>query len=231
MDAQPVTLGGATEPKTHHSSLRLYLRNGKFLRSVVFGGVDGLTTSIVLICSTYRLVGRHSENQRGTEPSRAGKITATTLFVLGIANLAADAFSMGIGEVLGSMAEIDAASWSAPHRLNAAEDMARKFDALRNGAAMFLAFVLFGATPLWAYCPLLDDTAIDVGIRRFVASCVLGLASLFALGALRGLVTCPPTRGRLRYCVLMGLRMTLTGSVASIISFAISSRLHVGDVM
>ena len=102
-----------------------YIKSGRFLRSVVFGGLDGLTTSVVLICSTqglgeHFLLGgsrgeHHHDASHGTtaaassNSSISSSVTAAgVLFTLGVANLIADAFSMGMGDYLSSLAEKEA---------------------------------------------------------------------------------------------------------------------------
>lgn len=266
-----VDSGSATPSKRRVSSLAVYIRSGKFVRSVVFGGLDGLTTSIVLICSTSGLVGppntsggvalQQQQQDEQEHPARS-HLTYSILFTLGMANLIADAFSMGMGDFLSSLAEnehqdasssfesssLSPTSASAAlytsqlrHAGGAASRMgaaARRWlrmwtqdaglvESARNGVFMFLSFVCFGVVPLMAYVPHIENFISGfTSQRRFFVACVLGSVSLFFLGMLKGLVLSHQTTRIRQTMLLSGLKMMLTGSVASIISYAVSAELH-----
>lgn len=228
--------------KRHVPPLMSYIHSGKFLRSAVFGGLDGLTTSIVLICSTSGLVRGDAADK--DVDTRGGHITTAVLFTLGMANLVADAFSMGMGDFLSSLAESehdDAASTpvavAAPsdkcclplQRLRWHQDAA-VVEAFRNGAAMFVSFVGFGIVPLATYAPLVSRYALTAD-QRFAIACLLGLLSLFLLGVLKGYVTAQAAgdarHPRRAAMLLSGAKMVLMGSIASVISFVVSLELHV----
>jgi len=66
----------------------------KYLRSAIFGGVDGLTTSFAFISAAI-----------------ASKSELVQLFTLGVAQLLAGAIGMGVGEYLSCQSENEKARW------------------------------------------------------------------------------------------------------------------------
>lgn len=227
-----------TPSKERVLPLAVYVRSGKFLRSAVFGGLDGLTTSIVLICSTSGLV--KSADAHGDDHHGKGHITAAVLFTLGAANLLADAFSMGMGDFLSSLAEAEHendASTNTPTTRSAMNEPWYRdssfVESARNGGVMFTSFVVFGVLPLTAYAPWARIPGGMSDQRRFVAACILGLLSLFILGLLKGYVTVTQescgamsNAAKWRAMASSALKMTLMGSIASLISFVVSLELH-----
>ncbi len=129
-----------------------------YIGDVVYGANDGLVTTFAAVA--------------GVE---GGSLTAATVLIVGVANLAADGLSMGIGNYLAIRAR----------------EQAREADSLpeeesqpaRHGLATFLAFVIAGAIPLLPYA-----TGVD-GPFRGASSAAVTSISLFALGAIRGVVT------------------------------------------
>jgi len=63
---------------------------GDFIKSLVFGGLDGIITTFAIVCAA---VGASLSNK--------------TVIVMGLANLIADAISMGLGDALSEKAEMD----------------------------------------------------------------------------------------------------------------------------
>ncbi len=103
-----------------------------------------------------------------------GTLSPITVLVLGVANLVADGLSMGVGNYLGIRSD---------ERVREAQQLPeQEAFPIRHGAATFFAFVATGALPLLPY--LLPAGVGD----RFVASTVLSLAVLFAVGAARARV-------------------------------------------
>jgi VIT1/CCC1 family predicted Fe2+/Mn2+ transporter len=98
-----------------------------------------------------------------------------TILILGFANLLADGFSMGASNV-------PAIRSGEAVRASDGLDPEEPF-AVRHGTAAFFAFVIAGAIPLVAY--LFPGTVED----RFPIAAALTLGTLFAVGALRSLVT------------------------------------------
>ena len=103
-----------------------------------------------------------------------GALSATTVVIVGMANLLADGLSMGVGNYLSIRARE-----SARERQRQPEEEARP---ARHGFATCLAFVVAGAVPLVPYLvPGADD--------RFVLALILTFGALFGVGAARSFVT------------------------------------------
>jgi len=60
---------------------------GAFLKSVIFGGLDGILTSFAIVAG-----------------AAGGALPTQTVLILGFSNIFADALSMGVGEFLSSNA-------------------------------------------------------------------------------------------------------------------------------
>lgn len=121
----------------------------------------------------------------------------SVVIVLGLANLVADGLSMGASNYLARRSTV------------AAELVARR-EAGRHGVATTLGFVVAGALPLAAYLLPLRDAA------RFPTAVGLAAGALFAVGAMRTLVT---QRGLLR----SGLEMLVVGAGAGVVAYVIGA--------
>lgn len=62
----------------------------KYIRSIVYGGLDGIVTTFSMVAS-----------------SNGAAIPTALLFIIGFANLIADALSMSVGDFLSSKAEAE----------------------------------------------------------------------------------------------------------------------------
>lgn len=237
------------EQKVHFDeSLTMYLANGKFLRSAVFGGLDGLTTCIVLIVSTNGLLPVHHLVEGGGgdghvvpgSVSTSRGILPSVVLTLGLANLIADAFSMAMGDYFSSLADAETTHHSTAHSPPSSwwHWTAAQTEAARNGCVMFLSFVIFGFVPLVAYFPILSIA----GPTRLRWAAVLGALSLFLLGVLKGHVLHgSPQRAKVQTTALStrrsrilsmvgthartGLQMVLNGGIAAAISLLIAAAL------
>ena len=125
-------------------------------------------------------------------------LSERVILILGFANLLADGLSMGASNFLARRSYAEAA------------DRADRPEAAKHGAATLFGFVTAGVVPLVAYLvPLADDA-------RFPAAVVLTLATLFAVGASRSLVT------RLGW-IRSGLEMLAVGAVAAAVAYGIGA--------
>jgi VIT1/CCC1 family predicted Fe2+/Mn2+ transporter len=98
-------------------------------------------------------------------------LSTRVILILGFANLVADGFSMGASNFLSRRSFAD-----STQRADARE-------AARHGTATTLGFVVAGTVPLVAYLVSVPDGG------RFAVAVALTIATLFAVGALRALVT------------------------------------------
>ena len=63
---------------------------GKYVKSLVFGGLDGTITTFAVVAA-----------------SKGGSLSANVVLLMGFANLVADGLNMGFGDYLSSKAELD----------------------------------------------------------------------------------------------------------------------------
>jgi VIT1/CCC1 family predicted Fe2+/Mn2+ transporter len=103
-----------------------------------------------------------------------GALSASAVLIVGVANLLADGLSMGVGNYL---------SIRSREGARAAQDLPEEeARPVRHGVATALAFVVAGSLPLLPF-------VLPGADHRFLASIAFTLASLFAIGAARALVT------------------------------------------
>ena len=119
--------------------------------------------------------------------------------ILGFANLLADGFSMGASNFLAIRSEEDV-------RQASGLGVQEPFPA-RHSLATFLAFVVAGVVPLISYVVALDAP-------RFPMAVALTLATLFAVGSARSLVTDRPWWRN-------GLEMLVVGSAAAALAYGV----------
>lgn len=104
-----------------------------------------------------------------------GALSPKAVLIVGAANLLADGLSMGVGNYL---------SIRSHESARAAQELPEEEAApARHGVATFLAFASAGSVPLLPYV-----FAVPAEIR-FGLSVLVTFAALFAIGALRSLVT------------------------------------------
>lgn len=125
-------------------------------------------------------------------------LSARIILILGCANLIADGVSMGASNFLARRSFADEAQ-RAGRRV-----------AVRHGSATTVGFVVVGTVPLLAYLFPLPDAS------RFGVAVVATLATLFAVGALRSLVT---KAGWVR----SGAEMLAVGASAAVFAYAIGA--------
>jgi VIT1/CCC1 family predicted Fe2+/Mn2+ transporter len=125
-------------------------------------------------------------------------LSVSVILILGFANLVADGFSMGASNFLARRSYAEEA------------ERADGREALRHGSATTLGFLVAGTVPLVAYlAPLPDD-------QRFAAAVLFTMTTLYAVGALRALVT------KLGW-VRSGLEMLFVGAAAAAVAYAIGA--------
>jgi len=132
-----------------------------YIRDLVYGANDGIITTFAVVAGVA-----------------GGALSHAAVLIVGAANLAADGFSMGVGNFLAIRAHESA---------RAAENLPEEeASPARHAVATFLAFVVAGSVPLLPY--VLPGDAPS----RFAWSAASTLAALFGVGAARALVTADP---------------------------------------
>ena len=159
----------------------LYETAQHYVGDLVYGANDGILTTFAVVAGVT-----------------GGALSATTVIVVGMANLVADGLSMGVGNYLGIRARE-----SALERQGRPEEEAQP---VRHGLATFLAFVVAGFVPL---IPYLVPGAGD----EFTAAACLACGALFGVGAARSLVTAS------RWWT-SGLEMLGLGALVAVVAYA-----------
>jgi VIT1/CCC1 family predicted Fe2+/Mn2+ transporter len=128
-----------------------------YIRDLIYGANDGLITTFAVVAGVS-----------------GGALSPRSVVIIGVANLAADGLSMGVGNYL---------SIRSHESARAAQGlMVEEARPARHGIATLLAFVAAGSVPLAPYVlPTVDHAA--------VVSIVFTFTALFGVGALRSLVT------------------------------------------
>ena len=168
-------------PSTHVAPDGLYETAQHYVGDLVYGASDGILTTFAVVAGVT-----------------GGALSPTTVIVVGMANLAADGLSMGVGNYLGIRA-----------RESALEQQGRpqqEAQPARHGSATFLAFVVAGSVPL---APYLLPGAGD----EFVMAACLAFGALFGVGAARSLVTAS------RWWT-SGLEMLGLGALVAVVAYA-----------
>ena len=208
---QPVNRGGGS----------VLARTQDHLKQLVFGGNDGIVTTFAIVAG---FAGAGAEG--------VAQIGGLAVLVFGLANLFADAVSMGLGEFLSMRSQNDlyaqrrglpqdeavrtarllaahpplmadlTLSWN--YGMQAPEDA----NPALNGIMTFLAFVIFGAVPLSPYF-VMEPTQ-----TTFYLSVSMTLLALVALGLLRWVAT----RDRLRRALL---ETVTVGSVCALVAYGV----------
>ncbi len=134
------------------------------LKAAVFGANDGIITTFAVVAGV----------------AGAG-LPIETILILGVANLVADGFSMGVGDYLGEQAEVE---WQE----NSTGRMNHR-PVWMTGMITFIAFVIAGSLPLLPYAAqVMNIVELPVRHQLFASAIFTGIA-LFLVGSLRTIIT------------------------------------------
>jgi VIT1/CCC1 family predicted Fe2+/Mn2+ transporter len=129
-----------------------------YIRDLVYGANDGLVTTFAVVSGVA-----------------GGSLSQLAVLVVGVANLAADGVSMGVGNLLAIRADERAREAAGLPELEA--------HPWKHGLATLVAFVVAGSVPLLPYVlPVASGT-------RGTVSTLLTFICLFLIGAGRAVVT------------------------------------------
>jgi VIT1/CCC1 family predicted Fe2+/Mn2+ transporter len=140
------------EPRGARATARHYIRD------LVYGASDGLVTTFAVVSGVA-----------------GGALSHTAVLVVGVANLAADGLSMGVGNFLAIRA----------HERAREADQLPEEEAypVKHGVATFAAFVAAGSVPLIPY------VVAPMAVHALAWSVALTLVTMFGVGAARGFAT------------------------------------------
>lgn len=154
----------------------------KFSSDIIYGGIDGTITTFAIIAASLGS-GQYS----------------STIIILALASLIADAFSMGVSSYESEINNHNKAKY--------------------RGMFTFVSFILIGILPIIAYYILINGTIkFDDDIMFMILLSII-LFILFAIGLYKSYII-----GN-RNNVQIALRTTLTGGIAGIISYKIANYL------
>lgn len=187
------TMSRPARTSTHVEPQGLTAMARHYVRDLVYGASDGIIT-------TFAVVGGVA----------GGALPSMAVLVVGLANLAADGVSMGVGNF----------------QAIRAHERAREADALpeeeaypwKHGIATLVAFVVAGSVPLLPY--MWPGTTGS----RLTASGVLTLMAMFVLGAVRASITREPWWRSSFETVGLGTVVAATAYGAGALAAAIGAR-------
>ncbi|WP_267639807.1 VIT1/CCC1 transporter family protein [Haloarchaeobius amylolyticus] len=161
--------------------------SGRYIAEVIYGANDGIVTTFAVVSGVA-----------------GAALEPRIVLILGVANLLADGFSMGMSNFLSRRSELDYAEAQGERRDDDGKTPGR------TALATFLAFVLAGWTPLLPY--LLSAAPL------FELSIAMTAVAFFAVGASRSLVTD-------RSWVLNGIEMLVVGMLAASVAYGVGNLL------
>lgn len=164
---------------------------GHYLSPLVYGANDGIITTFAVVSG-----------------ATGATLAPEIVVILGIANLFADGFSMGVSNYLSMKSKREYESQ------NGATESGTHQDPVRHGVATFGAFVLAGALPLVPFL-FLEPT----GQQQFVVSAVATGVAFYVVGSLRSYVLDKPAW---KAC----LEMLVIGGIAAAIAFSLGAIVH-----
>ena len=143
---------------------KIFGLDAQYIKQVIYGGNDGIVTTFAVVA--------------GFNGANAGinnlQLPFITVLMFGMANLIADALSMGLGDFLSSEAVEDLTHGQKRNSSKSA----------LSGIVTSLSFVVFGIIPLLPY-------ALFNGMQQiaFTASIIGTFSALFLLGVVRWQIT------------------------------------------
>lgn len=163
----------------------------KYLPEFVYGSVDGVVTTVAIITGA---VG-------------AG-LSSPIIFILGLANVLADGWSMGSSEYLSSISEA---------QMNGDNHETREKSPINKALVTFVSFVAIGLLPI---IPFLFSVLIPgfIGIDIYV-SIIAALCSFVLIGYIGARVA---NVSRTRNII----RTVIVGTIAALISFVVGYLLR-----
>lgn len=168
----------------------------KYLREIVYGGTDGIVTTFAIAAGFT-----------GASISNSHEIAYGAVIIFGLANLFADATSMGVGNFLSNRAAKAAEKANGENNNKSTKEPKAIFTAL----ATFLSFVAFGAIPLIPY--FLNTSTEDIN-TSFMSSII---ATLFAL-ILLGIVRWKATNDKMLQAIA---EIVILGGISAVVAFLV----------
>lgn len=122
----------------------------KNIPNIIYGGTDGIITTFGIIVGTI-----------------GAKQNMVVAFILAVANLLADAFSMGVGSYESVIIE------------------KYQYHAIAKGMATFIAFVLIGSIPILCFLGTLGKKRNEFSSNNITTLIILTLVSFIIVGLIK----------------------------------------------
>ena len=162
-----------------------------YLKAAVYGANDGIITTFAVVAGVA-----------------GAQLSVSIVLILGIANMIADGFSMGVGDFLGARSE---------ERLRVQQNgnHQERTALWKTGVITFSAFILAGSLPSIPYSLELIGL-ISIDGQQFWWSITSTLSALFIVGSLRTYFI----KGRWWW---NGLEMLTIGAVAASVAYVVGA--------
>lgn len=135
--------------------------NDYILRSIIFGGIDGIITMFNIISGIS-----------------GAKLNYKYIFIIGLAVLISDGMSMGISDYLSLKADI---KLKQNYKKN---NLINEIKPVKNGIITFLSFIIFGFIPIFLYF-IFNKSKSNKYIKLIICITI----SLFLLGSIQSKYT------------------------------------------
>lgn len=156
------------------------------LSDFTYGGIDGIITTFAIVAGS---VG-------------AG-LSPITVFILGLANVLADGFSMGAGRYISAKAELE-------------ENKQRDISPMKSSIVTFISFIILGLLPLSSF--ILSYTLQINNNYMWKIAYILTFIGLFMIGYIKGYVLNKDP-------IKSAVTTLLIGGIASIIAYFVAKKL------
>jgi vacuolar iron transporter family protein len=161
--------------------------HGGYIAEVIYGANDGIVTTFAVVAGVA-----------------GAALDPAIVLILGVANLLADGFSMGMSNYLSQRSALDYEATQLGVTSSAVDSAVEKPPAY-TAFTTFIAFLVAGWTPLLPYALAIEPA--------FTISIVATGGAFFLVGASRSLVTNRPW-------YLAGLEMFTIGMIAASVAYA-----------
>lgn len=156
------------------------------LSDFTYGGIDGIITTFAIVAG-----------------SAGASLSPITVFILGLASLIADGFSMGAGRYISAKAELE-------------EDSQRDVSPIKSSITTFFSFVLLGLLPLSSF--ILSYTLRIDNDYMWKMAYVMTFVGLFFVGYMKGYTLDQDP-------VKSGITTLIVGGIASLIAYFVAKKL------
>ena len=170
-------------------------KEGKYIKSVVYGGLDGIITTFAIVAGVTGASLTSEKKEMSILYQQKGlNVTDATKIVDILSKYQRPWVDAKLGEEIGLYPS--------------------KRSPFHSGVITFLSFVFFGFIPLIAYLIIKND----LGSKAFLVASILTAGTLFFLGAMKHKVTG-------KNWIKAGSEMLLVGGIAAIVAYLIGYML------